>query len=112
MDGHLLGLLWSPAGVPTEVIELLNLFLGSLQRDMSAPDFQMLLTQLPMPTAWLDMNLKVLEVSRSFLELFGMQHSEVVGHTVRNLPWARPEDARRRCTGSRTAGRMAAVVIA
>lgn len=86
VDGHLLGLLWSPAGVPTEVIELLNLFLGSLQRGMSAPDFQMLLTQLPMPTAWLDMNLKVLEVSRSFLELFGMQHSEVVGHTVRNLP--------------------------
>ncbi|MDO4264166.1 MAG: PAS domain S-box protein, partial [Deinococcus sp.] len=85
VDGHLLGLLWSPEGVGAEVGELFNRLLAGQQGAASGADFELLLTQLPQPTAWLDMELRVLDVSHSFLALFGLERGEVVGQNVRQL---------------------------
>lgn len=85
VDGHLLGLLWSPEGVSPEVTELFNRLLATQQGTAATADFELLLTQLPQPTAWLDMELRVLETSRSFLDLFRLERSDAVGHNVRQL---------------------------
>ena len=52
VDGHLLGLLWSPEGVGEEVSEVFNRLLAAQQSGVATADFSLLLTQLPQPTAW------------------------------------------------------------
>ncbi|WP_261663137.1 EAL domain-containing protein [Deinococcus sp. Marseille-Q6407] len=84
-EGHLLGLLWSPEGIGPEVGELFNRLLAAQGSGAAAADFSLLLTQLPQPTVWLDMELKVLEVSHSFLELFALERGATVGQNVRQL---------------------------
>ncbi|GHG00800.1 GGDEF domain-containing protein [Deinococcus piscis] len=85
VDGHLLGLLWSPEGVGPEVTQLFDRLLANQQGAASCADFELLLTQLPQPTAWLDIDLRVLETSRSFLALFGLERAAVVGQNIRQL---------------------------
>ena len=85
VDGHLLGLLWSPEGVGEEVSEVFNRLLAAQQSGVATADFSLLLTQLPQPTAWLDMELHVLEASRSFLDLFELNREDTIGQSLRQL---------------------------
>lgn len=84
-DGHLLGLLWSPGGVGASVVQIFDRLLAPRSQEICTADFQLLLTQLPQPTVWLDMEMNVLEVSHSFLTLFGLERSAVKGKNVCDL---------------------------
>lgn len=84
-DGHLLGLIWSPQGIGPAVTGVLNRLLAPRSTSACTTEFQLLLTQLPQPTLWLDMELTVLEASRSFLELFGLEREAVIGQSLPKL---------------------------
>jgi PAS domain S-box-containing protein len=89
--GALLGLLWSQDALPETTAALLNLLLRSAQDDTGSQDVALLLTHLPAPVAWLDGELRFKQVSRHFLNLYGLQHGEVLGRSVTEVFAARPQ---------------------
>ncbi|WP_231881607.1 sensor domain-containing protein [Deinococcus puniceus] len=85
-DGALLGLLWSEeAAVPEGAVEVLTLLLSAASAEGANREADMLITQLPAPTAWLNADLVFRQVSRTFLELFGFHGPEVVGQPLQTV---------------------------
>ena len=82
-DGALLGLLWSEeAAIPEGAVEVLTLLLSAASAEGANREADMLITQLPAPTAWLNADLVFRQVSRTFLELFGLSGPAVVGQPL------------------------------
>ena len=85
-DGALLGLLWNEQGaVPASAVEMLTLLLAATRREGVGREADMLITQLPTPTAWLGADLTFRRVSRTFLGAFGLTEGEVLGRTVQSV---------------------------
>lgn len=85
-DGALLGLLWSEgAPVPEGAVQVLTLLLSAASAEGANREADMLITQLPAATAWLSAELEFRQVSRTFLELFGLSGPEVLGRTVHEV---------------------------
>lgn len=82
-DGALLGLLWSEdTPVPPKAVEVLTWLLSAASSQGANREADMLVTQFPVPTAWLSNDMEFRQVSLTFLDLFGMQSSEILGKTV------------------------------
>ncbi|THF71142.1 EAL domain-containing protein [Deinococcus sp. Arct2-2] len=85
-DGALLGLLWSEeTAVPEGAVEVLTLLLSAASAEGANREADMLITQLPAPTAWLNADLVFRQVSRTFLELFGLSGPDVVGQPLQTV---------------------------
>lgn len=85
-DGALLGLLWSEeTAVPDGAVEVLTLLLSAASAEGANREADMLITQLPAPTAWLNADLVFRQVSRTFLELFGLSGPDVVGQPLQTV---------------------------
>lgn len=85
-DGALLGLLWSDgAPVPDGAVQVLTLLLSAASAEGASREADMLITQLPAATAWLSAELEFRQVSRTFLELFGLTGADVLGRTVHEV---------------------------
>lgn len=80
-DGALLGLIWSPAGLSSATLQLLTLLLSAARPDEGQRATQVLMTQFPESAAWLDEELKFLQVSRRFLELYSLGTEQVIGRS-------------------------------
>lgn len=81
-DGALLGLVWSEnQPITRSVVEMLTLLLAAARQGPNQ-EAEMLLTQLPIPTAWLTADLTFKQVSRSFLEMFDLTGKDVVGKNL------------------------------
>lgn len=103
-DGALLGLLWSEgAPIPEGAVEILTLLLSAASAEGATREADMLITQLPAATAWLSADLTFKQVSRTFLELFGMVEGQMLGRNVREVFPTR-EEMVRQLTGA-AAGR-------
>lgn len=82
-DGALLGLLWSEeTPIPAGAVEVLTLLLSAASTEGANREADMLITQLPAATAWLSADLTFRQVSRTFLELFGLTDQLVMGRGV------------------------------
>ncbi|WP_415789603.1 EAL domain-containing protein, partial [Deinococcus saxicola] len=86
-DGELLGLLWSDSeadGKPVSVTatEVLTMLLAASRPDGAGREAEVLVTQLPVATAWLTPELVFRRVSRPFLELLDISDAGVLGRTV------------------------------
>lgn len=82
-DGELLGLLWSDAGpVSPTAVEVLTMLLAASRPDGAGREAEVLVTQLPVATAWLTPELVFRRVSRPFLELLNLSDAGVLGRTV------------------------------
>ncbi|WP_291423449.1 EAL domain-containing protein [Deinococcus sp.] len=82
-DGALLGLLWSEdAPVPPGAVHVLTLLLSAASTEGANREVDMLITQLPAATAWLSADLSFRQVSRSFLEVFGLAETGVIGQPL------------------------------
>nr|WP_244977030.1 EAL domain-containing protein [Deinococcus humi] len=82
-DGELLGLLWSDAGpVSSTAVEVLTMLLAASRPDGAGREAEVLVTQLPVATAWLTPELVFRRVSRPFLELLDLNDAGVLGRTV------------------------------
>lgn len=82
-DGELLGLLWSDAGpVSPTAVEVLTMLLAASRPDGAGREAEVLVTQLPVATAWLTPELVFRRVSRPFLELLELTDAGVLGRTV------------------------------
>lgn len=82
-DGALLGLLWSEDGqVPPGAVQVLTMLLAAARVDGANREAEVLVTQLPMATAWITGEMLFRKVSRPFLEMFGLSDAQVVGKTV------------------------------
>ncbi|WP_345464591.1 PAS domain-containing protein [Deinococcus carri] len=81
--GALLGLLWS-ADAPLQpgAVEVLTLLLSAAQEGRAQREAEVLITQLPVPAAWLSADLTFRQVSRPWLELFGQTGDAVMGRTL------------------------------
>ena len=91
-DGELLGLLWSEDGpVSPTAVEVLTMLLAASRPDGAVREAEVLVTQLPVATAWLTPELTFRRVSRPFLELLGLSDTEVLGRTVAEVLPGRPE---------------------
>ncbi|EYB69642.1 hypothetical protein DEIPH_ctg004orf0171 [Deinococcus phoenicis] len=103
-DGALLGLLWSEdAPIPPGAVDLLTLLLSVAREDGAQREAEVLITQLPVPAAWLSADLTFRQVSRPWLELFGRTEAGVVG---RPLPDVLPhEEAVQTALAQAAAGR-------
>ena len=85
-DGALLGLLWSDgAPVPDGAVQVLTLLLSAASAEGASREADMLITQLPAATAWLSAELDFRQVSRTFLELFELTGTEVLGRSVHEV---------------------------
>lgn len=85
-DGALLGLLWSEdTPVPPGAVHVLTLLLSAASAEGANREADMLITQLPAPTAWLTADLTFRQVSRTFLEMYGLSEQEVVGQPIRDV---------------------------
>lgn len=90
-DGALLGLLWNEQGaVASSAVKMLTLLLAASRREDVDREADMLITQLPTPTAWLGADLTFRQVSRTFLETFGLAESEVLGRSAQQVFAERP----------------------
>ena len=90
-DGSLLGLLWAESGViPEAAVQVLTMLLAAARVDGTNRETEVLVTQLPVATAWLTSELAFRKVSRPFLELFGLSEAQVVGHGVQEVFAGRP----------------------
>ncbi|PNY81841.1 diguanylate cyclase [Deinococcus koreensis] len=90
-DGALLGLLWSEDGqVPNTAIQVLTMLLAAARMDGEGREAEVLVTQLPMATAWFTADLVFRRVSRPFLELFGLTDAEVAGRSLEQVFPDRP----------------------
>lgn len=84
-DGALLGLLWSEdAPVPAGAVQVLTLLLSAASVEGANREADMLITQLPAPTAWLSADLNIRQVSRTFMEMFGIS-GEIVGKALTDV---------------------------
>lgn len=85
-DGALLGLLWSKdVPVPNKAVEVLTWLLSAASSQGANREADMIITQFPVPTAWLNNDLQFRQVSRTFLDLFGLQGSDVIDKTVADV---------------------------
>ena len=85
-DGSLLGLLWTEDGeVPAAAVQVLTMLLAAARMDGTNRETEVLVTQLPVATAWLTTDLNFRRVSRPFLEMFGLPESQVVGQTAQQV---------------------------
>ncbi|WP_412026666.1 EAL domain-containing protein [Deinococcus yunweiensis] len=90
-DGALLGLLWSEDGqVPATAVQVLTMLLAAARVDGANREAEVLVTQLPMATAWLSADLQFRRVSRPFLELFGLTDAQLVGRSLSQVFPDRP----------------------
>ncbi|MDV6373579.1 putative bifunctional diguanylate cyclase/phosphodiesterase [Deinococcus arenicola] len=90
-DGELLGLLWSEAGaVSPTAVEVLTMLLAASRPDGAGREAEVLVTQLPVATAWLTPELVFRRVSRPFLELLNLNDAGVLGRTVAEVLPGRP----------------------
>ncbi|MBZ9715190.1 sensor domain-containing protein [Deinococcus multiflagellatus] len=91
-DGALLGLLWTDAGqlVPDAAVQVLTMLLAAARLDGQGRETEVMVTQLPVATAWLTGELLVRKVSRPFLELFELSEAEVTGRSVQDIFADRP----------------------
>lgn len=78
-DGALLGLIWSPAGLHPSTLKLLTLLLSTTRGDEGQRATNVLMTQFPESAAWLDDQLRFLQVSRRFLDLYALSTDQVIG---------------------------------
>ncbi|BDP42827.1 GGDEF domain-containing protein [Deinococcus aetherius] len=84
--GTLLGLMWCEgAAPPADVADLLTLLLGAARGDGDGREADVLVTQFPLPAAWLRADLTFRQVSRPFLELLGLSDAQVLGRPLREL---------------------------
>ncbi|MFC6591825.1 EAL domain-containing protein [Deinococcus lacus] len=82
-DGALLGLLWSPQEPADQrATSAITLLLAALPHPERESETSLAVTQHPLPTAWLNTDLVFLQVSRSFLDLLGLEDSQVRGRSV------------------------------
>ncbi|MFK7602590.1 EAL domain-containing protein [Deinococcus sp. SM5_A1] len=86
-DGELLGLLWSDGGpegkpVSATATEVLTMLLAASRPDGAGREAEVLVTQLPVATAWLTPEMVFRRVSRPFLELLNISDAGVLGRTV------------------------------
>ncbi|WP_309573360.1 EAL domain-containing protein, partial [Deinococcus sp.] len=90
-DGALLGLLWCEDGqVPVTAVQVLTMLLSAARVDGANREAEVLVTQLPMATAWLSADLMFRRVSRPFLELFGVTDAHLVGRPLSQVFPDRP----------------------
>ncbi|GHF49836.1 EAL domain-containing protein [Deinococcus metalli] len=90
-DGALLGLLWSEDGqVPVTAVQVLTMLLAAARVDGANREAEVLVTQLPVATAWLSVDLTFRRVSRPFLELFGLTDAQLVGRSLSQVFPDRP----------------------
>lgn len=85
--GALLGLLHTEAGAggpgaPAVLVDMLTLLLTSARASEAPGDTELLISQLPVPAAWLSADLSVQGVSRALLEWFGWTETEVLGQRL------------------------------
>lgn len=85
-EGALLGLLWSADQVASPAaVGVLTVVLAAARGGQASREADLLITQLPAATAWLSSDLTFRQVSRSFLELFGLSGAAVVGATLESV---------------------------
>ncbi|WP_235514280.1 EAL domain-containing protein [Deinococcus sp. Leaf326] len=85
-EGALLGLLWSAEQVVSPAaVQVLTVVLAAARGGQASREADLLITQLPAATAWLSSELTFRQVSRSFLELFGLSGAAVVGATLESV---------------------------
>lgn len=90
-DGALLGLLWSKEQpIPAGAIEVLTLMLSAAATQGASKETDLLITQMPAPTAWLDTDLNFKQVSRTFLEVLGLGSEDVVGRNLEQVFRSQP----------------------
>lgn len=90
-DGALLGLLWSEDGeVPAGAVQVLTMLLSAARVDGANREAEVLVTQLPMATAWVTGDLAFRRVSRPFLEMFHLTDAQVLGLPVAQVFPDRP----------------------
>lgn len=90
-DGALLGLLWCEDGVVSpNAVQVLTILLAAARTDGANREAEVLVTQLPMATAWLTSELTFRKVSRPFLELLELTDAQVVGASVSQVFPDRP----------------------
>lgn len=82
--GALLGLLHSEASTEGQgvLVDMLTLLLTSARASEAPGDTELLISQLPVPAAWLSTDLSVQSVSRALLEWFGWTETEVLGQRL------------------------------
>lgn len=85
-EGALLGLLWSAEQVVSAAaVQVLTVVLAAARGGQASREADLLITQLPAATAWLSSDLSFRQVSRSFLELFGLSGAAVVGASLESV---------------------------
>ncbi|WP_418514551.1 EAL domain-containing protein [Deinococcus sp. RM] len=90
-DGALLGLLWQEDGPPPDAaVQVLTMLLAAARADGVHRETEVLITQLPVATAWLTGDLVFRKVSRPFLELFALAEPDVTGRPVQDVFRDRP----------------------
>ncbi|GGR95763.1 sensor domain-containing protein [Deinococcus sedimenti] len=90
-EGNLLGLLWQEDGpAPDVAVQVLTMLLAAARADGVNRETEVLITQLPVATAWLTGDLVFRRVSRPFLELFALAEPDVTGLNVQDVLRDRP----------------------
>ena len=90
-DGALLGLLWQDDGpAPQAAVQVLTMLLAAARTEGVHRETEVLITQLPVATAWLTGELVFRKVSRPFLELFSLAEPDVTGRAVQEVFHDRP----------------------
>lgn len=87
-DGALLGLIWTEEArpAPESMTQVMTLLL-SAQVDSVSREAEMLVSQLPVATAWLDGHLGFRTVSRTLLDLLGLPEGALSGQVATEV-WA------------------------
>ncbi|MEF2276749.1 EAL domain-containing protein [Deinococcus sp. YIM 134068] len=85
-EGALLGLVWcADTPTPPGAAEVMTLLLAASRGDRAGHEADVLVTQFPVPAAWLNADLTFRQVSRPFLDLLGLSDARVIGRKLDEL---------------------------
>ncbi|MFD1732432.1 PAS domain-containing protein [Deinococcus malanensis] len=72
-------------------MQVLTLLLSAARQDGPSRETDVLITQLPVPALWLSPDLKIRQVSRPFLEWFGLTDAAVMDRALAEIVPGQPE---------------------